>query len=349
MQQEAGSQPENSDETSMASSAEGTGQPLAGKSVRLAKQGAAALVSLILLAAILYWLARKNLLGDIASQLRAARIELFLAATTFMMLFVLAAGLRLHLVAAALRGSPPPTGLRGSLAIQWLTVFVAHGAPVGLISDLARVAAVRSKLDLSLGNALRVVIYDRLWGMLGICCLGMVSLSFQATRVSSTVFFPQAVAYASALLAFGVLGALHRFRFFRRWKRLDELSLLVTGFFHSWRSVGMLTAQTVIAASSIALAGAVIYFLALAMSLELRLAEALIFAPIILFSSSLPIFYAGWGAREAVAIATLGTIPGVGVSGALAVSICYGAAYFMASLPGALVWAFNPTMFIRKK
>ncbi|CAN5495893.1 hypothetical protein BH10PSE17_BH10PSE17_30100 [soil metagenome] len=322
--------------------------PVSG-AVRIAKQSAAAVASLALLAAILYWLARKDMLDDIASQLHAARMDWFSVATVFMMAFLFAAGVRLHLLAATLRGAASRTGLLQSLAVLWLTVFVANGAPVGLISDIAKIAAIRSKLDLSLGNSLRVVIYDRLWGLLGICCLGLVSISFQATHVSDSVLIPQAVAYACALLGFVVLAALHRFRLFRKWQRLDELSLLVTGFFRSWRSVGMLVAQALIAVSSAALAGLVLYFLARAMSIDLQLSDALIFAPIILFSASIPIFYAGWGAREAVAIATLGTVPGVGVSGALAISICYGAAYLIASLPGAVVWAFNPTMFIRKR
>ncbi|CAN5372303.1 hypothetical protein BH09PSE6_BH09PSE6_05120 [soil metagenome] len=317
--------------------------------MRLLRQGAAAGASLIVLAALVYWLARKDLLDDIAGQLRAARLDWFALATLLMMAFLFTAGVRLHLLASVMRGTSPRTGLSKSLAVLWLTVFLANGAPMGLISDLARIAAVRSKLELSLGDSLRIVIYDRLWGLLGICCLGLVSLGFQARHVGDAVFLPQAIAYCSVLIGFGVLAALHRFRIFRRWKRLDDLSLLVTGFFRSWRTPGMLVSQALVAVASAALAGLVICVLARAMSIDLRLPDALIFAPIILFSSSIPIFYAGWGAREAVAIATLGTLPGVEASGALAISVCYGAAYFIASLPGAVVWAFNPTMFIRKK
>ena len=68
------------------------------------------------------------------------------------------------------------------------------------------------------------------------------------------------------------------------------------------------------------------------------------FMPVIFFVSSLPVFYLGWGGREAIVIATLGSMGTVTRVEAVALSVALGVVVFLASLPGAAFWAMRPSM-----
>jgi len=60
--------------------------------------------------------------------------------------------------------------------------------------------------------------------------------------------------------------------------------------------------------------------------------------------SALPIFYQGWGGREAIVVATIGGVGQVTNAEAIALSIAFGIVIFLASLPGAVVWIMQPSM-----
>jgi hypothetical protein len=69
-----------------------------------------------------------------------------------------------------------------------------------------------------------------------------------------------------------------------------------------------------------------------------------VFSPIILFVNSLPIFYFGWGGREAAIIATLGVVGGMAKPEAVALSIAFGVLSLLCSLPGGVVWLMRPSL-----
>ena len=66
--------------------------------------------------------------------------------------------------------------------------------------------------------------------------------------------------------------------------------------------------------------------------------------PLIFLVASLPIFYMGWGGREAIVIVTLGSVAHLPTSESLALSAAYGVVVFLASLPGAALWLMRPSM-----
>ena len=77
------------------------------------------------------------------------------------------------------------------------------------------------------------------------------------------------------------------------------------------------------------------------MGLNISVLDVMQFSPIILLAQNLPFFYAGWGIRETAVIGTL-SLGGVMQSEqALAVSMATGTVFFLASVPGAIVWLFK--------
>ena len=69
-----------------------------------------------------------------------------------------------------------------------------------------------------------------------------------------------------------------------------------------------------------------------------------LFMPFIFLISSLPIFYQGWGGREAVIILTIGGIGNVSSAQSMALSVAFGVVVALSSIPGALFWIMRPSM-----
>jgi hypothetical protein len=251
--------------------------------------------------------------------------------------------IRLCLVAGEVAGTSTP-GFRVCGAIQWLTLFVSQGAPIAAIGEVARVAIIRSKLRLSVTDSLRVMVYDRLWGLLGMMSTGAILLLPQLTMgVDRAVIVPQVIAWVAVIGGFLVLGVLRRSASGIPWVGLRHVLLIAAGYFDSWRSTRFLVLQGACAAVYVVVAAAVFWAIARGLGLELDIFTILLFVPVILFAMSIPLFYAGWGAREAAVVGTLGHVAGIGATSALALSVGYGIVYLIASLPGGWVWAVSQT------
>ncbi|MGH9896295.1 MAG: lysylphosphatidylglycerol synthase domain-containing protein, partial [bacterium] len=64
--------------------------------------------------------------------------------------------------------------------------------------------------------------------------------------------------------------------------------------------------------------------------------------PVAIFATTIPVSIAGWGVREGVMVATLGAF-GVPPEGAFALSLLFGVALAVVSLPGAVLWLSGGT------
>ena len=81
----------------------------------------------------------------------------------------------------------------------------------------------------------------------------------------------------------------------------------------------------------------VIYVSAVGLGVNLSALHCLVLVPPVLFLSMMPISFAGWGVRESAMVAALATVD-VPPPQSLALSISYGLALVVVSLPGALLW-----------
>ena len=90
-------------------------------------------------------------------------------------------------------------------------------------------------------------------------------------------------------------------------------------------------------------------FVVLANSMHLVIAviaepQILLFMPFISLVSSPPIFYVGWGAREAATVLTFCSMSSISPPEAVALSLAFGVCFLIASLPGAFFWLLRPSM-----
>lgn len=225
--------------------------------------------------------------------------------------------------------------------IGLMTMFAAVLAPVGLAADAARAGLLPLVLRIRPGTSALAVVHDRVLGLLGIAVVGLPLLAlqsplgvpFEAVAVQAAVF--AAMTAGAAVLQVAVPRIPER----GRW-----LGLLLR-FFESYRQQ-LATLPRLLRQFALAVAGVLVMallFWCLAWALGLSAATfplLLAVTPGLYLAHSLPITYAGWGAREAAAVALLSPVAGIDPAEAVALSFAYGAVLTVAALPGAAVPLF---------
>jgi len=84
--------------------------------------------------------------------------------------------------------------------------FVAVAAPIGLAGDAAKIAALRAFGDLSITDAARCTLFDRVVGVQWMSIVGLAALPLQvAAGVDSSIVIPQLALFAGLLAGVGVL------------------------------------------------------------------------------------------------------------------------------------------------
>jgi uncharacterized protein (TIRG00374 family) len=79
------------------------------------------------------------------------------------------------------------------------------------------------------------------------------------------------------------------------------------------------------------------WWIAVALGLNVGLFDCIVLIPLVTLITLIPISIGGWGIREGALVFLLGGI-GVPASGALALSILFGLAGILTSLPGSIMW-----------
>jgi uncharacterized membrane protein YbhN (UPF0104 family) len=207
--------------------------------------------------------------------------------------------------------------------------------------DAMRVWRV-SRQNVAVDAATRAVMLDRIFGFVGlialiVCGLPVLFQTIHDMRVNVAVVGLVGVAVAACLTLI----------FFRRLPpalRSNPVLAFVARLSESTGNivVNLASLRDVLAASfAIQLFNiAVIYAFVLGLGVELSLLHALVLIPPVLFLSMMPVSLAGWGVRETAMVAALGAV-GVSAAQSLALSISYGVALVLVSLPGGLLWFYN--------
>jgi hypothetical protein len=125
---------------------------------------------------------------------------------------------------------------------------------------------------------------------------------------------------------------------------IDRVARAVTGLGRLLRRPAI-TLKLLLSQSILLLCFAVaLIALAYGMQIQVSPLVIILFTPLIFFVSALPIFYQGWGGREVIVVATVGSVGQVTNAEAIALSVAFGVALFLASLPGAMLWIMQPSM-----
>jgi hypothetical protein len=236
-------------------------------------------------------------------------------------------------------------GLLSMFRIQLVSQFAAHGAPISALADLARAAMLKLRFGVTIGRAVRIVFYERVSGALGAAAVGLGAVATEVCLPPPhPLVEPQLLLWGAGLAGTALLLLFNGLHLNTRFESLNQVVRAVA-------MLGEMLARPPIAAklmliSLLQMISMALVFIVLAAGMHIAVSpiQAVLFMPLIFFVSSLPIFYLGWGAREAVVIATLGSAAMVSTAEAVALSVGFGVIVFLSSLPGALFWLFRPSM-----
>jgi hypothetical protein len=299
--------------------------------------------SVFLFGAILLLLSRKENLDAIFAVWHQTDPDMFCIAVIAMLLVQAITALRLKVLTAAERLHS--VGYLPLYRIQLISQFIGYGAPISALSDLAKAAMVKLRFNLPIGLSIRLILYERICGALGAVVIGLIATLCQLTvGTPATLVEVQFVVWAAGLLggaAILVIGGLHIRSGF---EPLDKAvgSMILLG--NILRRPAVVSRLVLVSFAQIIGFAVVFAVLVQGMHIPASPLYVLLFMPFIFLISSLPIFYQGWGGREAVVILTIGGLGTVSSIQSIALSIAFGVVAALSSIPGALFWIMRPSM-----
>ncbi len=299
-------------------------------------------ISLVVFVA-LFWGAYSQLDWDAVYKTLTALAPISIICAVLMMWCnFIVASLRLHQVMDVCFDSPPE--FKELFKLNLLSAFAAHAAPVGPAADFARFAYGKWRLHMASSPLAQSIFMDRLLAFLGLAIVGLLLLPLQIlVGANSGILLSQLVIWSVCIAGFSLIliFKMHLTKDHRssilKWAAsfLEVTQRLVS-------NPRCLVIQFIIALGYSISFSLLFYLLADAMGLTASFLVFLAFGPIVLLAQSLPIFYAGWGGREAAAVATLGSLDVIEPHQILSVSIAAGIVFFLASVPGSLfLWQYR--------
>lgn len=299
--------------------------------------------SLFLLVAILFLLSRKEGLDALAVAWNRTDAAAFSLAVLLIQLVQAIVARRVKIITRA--EGLHDIGYLSLLRIQFISQFIAYGAPISALSDLAKAAMIKLRFALPIGQSIRLILYERICGALGGAVIGLVATLCQlVVSTPATLVEVQFLLWAVILLGGGVILALGGFHIRTGIGLFDRSARAVILLGTMLRRATVTTELLLISFAQLVGFALVFIVLAQGMHLPASYVHIALFMPFIFLISSLPIFYQGWGGREAVVVLTIGGMGTVSSAQSIALSVAFGAVLFLSSIPGAVFWIVRPSM-----
>jgi glycosyltransferase 2 family protein len=237
-----------------------------------------------------------------------------------------------------LAAETPSPGAGALAKIVFVGLFFNQVLPSGIGGDAVRVLRCR-RLGIGLASAIRSILIDRASGYAMFVLLYAITLPAllhvlpdPRQRIGALAMFAGAVAGAAGLIAFDRLPG--------RLLRLPGLGQIAALAQAIRRTLGRpRRAAAVFALSAVAVGLNICIYKVLGDSLghPLPLSDWAVVVPPVTLIQLFPIALAGWGVREVAVVVALAGF-GVPAEAALAISLLFGLAQIVVSLPGGLVW-----------
>lgn len=125
---------------------------------------------------------------------------------------------------------------------------------------------------------------------------------------------------------------------FGRWLPIRAIAHIAADLRTTLLNPVTVTAVTVISVLAYLNMAITAWLIALALGLPVTLIDSCVLIPVVLLASTIPISVGGWGVREGAMVVLLAGV-GVSAAGALGLSVLFGVAGILVSLPGAIIWA----------
>jgi hypothetical protein len=210
--------------------------------------------------------------------------------------------------------------------------FVAVAAPMGLVADVAKIGALRVFGGISIVDATRYTLFDRVIAVQWMSTIGLLAIPAQvAFGFPTQVIGYQALLFCGAIAAIVVLIALPKWLGLIPVESAGRFARLFVGY-GSMLTLRRSFVQLVIGLLNTVLVLATVYFLLRAARLTADVWRVASLVPFLQFINSLPFLYMGWGGREIAIAMTLGTVAGLSLNEALAISAAWGIILILTSL-----------------
>jgi hypothetical protein len=232
-----------------------------------------------------------------------------------------------------------------NLHIQMVALFAYHGAVLPGLADAAKATLVKLRFGISAARSVKLIVYERICAILGYIMVGLLATPpvYRLGVRPSLVALPLLV-WLAGLAGFALILFLESREIVTGYTSVDRLISSFTRVGQLYKQRSSFTALFLSALIQLLLIAATFLLLSRAMAIPIEWAAIFLFMPLIFLVSSLPIFYMGWGGREAVVIATLGSVAHLPTSESLALSAAFGVIVSLASLPGAALWLMRPSV-----
>jgi uncharacterized protein (TIRG00374 family) len=272
---------------------------------------------------------------NLSRSLASADIPILLSAVAVLFVLPLLHLVRWRLILKQL-------GVCGSAASELRLLFVGYffnqTLPSAVGGDFLR-AWLINREGVHLRIAAASVIADRIAALLGLLVLCLLLSPFTAeylgVRLAMEIRFVCLLILAVGL---GVLSSGPRIVdvlvSFLSFHRLAELARSVSAAFNNKL---LTTGLLVLSATVHLITGLVVFLIAKSLGVSIEAMACASLFPFILLATTIPISFAGWGVREAVAIAVFGLV-GVSSSDSMLVSVTFGATLLLVGLPGGYFW-----------
>jgi len=284
---------------------------------------------------LLWYLLSKVDFANSLNGIRNAEPWLLLAGLAQLAIQPFISGLRWKLILRAL-GRKLPFGT--AVRFVWIGAFFSQALPGAVGGDVVRIW-LYWKSGAGHRFAINSVAIDRIIMVLSLLMLvTAVQPGLTARNPSPMAAWLPMLMFAMAVCGTTLLMLSDRLvTRFDRWPAIRAIAYIAADLRATLLNPVTCIAITAISVIAYLNMAVTVWLIALALGLPVTLMDCCILIPVVLLASIIPISVGGWGIREGAMVVLLAGI-GVAAADALALSVLFGIAGILVSLPGALIW-----------
>lgn len=225
--------------------------------------------------------------------------------------------------------------------VTWVGLFFNQALPASIGGDVIR-SWEGCRAGLGLRTAVNSVVLERVTGLFTLVLIVACALPMLWDRLAD---FPMLRTLLAALLP-AILGGLVGLFLLRHVPRrhfqrpvMQPLRALAADLGQVARAPGVVLALVLLGLISNSLAIAAAYVIGLGLGLQVALPFYIGLVPAAILATIVPISIAGWGVREGAMVILFVSV-GADAQRTLTLSVIFGVALLIASLPGGFLWLF---------
>lgn len=275
---------------------------------------------------------------SLRSQLVGVNTGMVAMAAAVLALQIVFGGMRWGSVVKGLgHDMPYPTAMR----LFYIGMFFNQALPGGTGGDAVRMFMAR-RLGASLRHAINGVLIERVATVLALVVLvdatqPLFLKSLQPEMASLSVTSVIGISLA-AVIGLAVVSQLDRLpQAMQRWRLVRGMGNLGVDVRQIMFSPGRAAAPLFWSFAGHLNISLCVYFLALALRLDVSLLDCVVLVPPVQLILTVPVSIGGWGVRESAMVWAFALV-GVATEAALVLSLLFGVVALLVSLPGGIVW-----------